>query len=253
VRPAIRSKRSLPLLSILSGVAVWWGVAAISSPLEVPSPRLTYDAAVDLVRSGVLLDDVRVTVMRVLSGFVAGSIVGIALGLPMGQFPRVRRVLEPYVETVRFVTPVALLGLIVVVFGLSETGKIFLIAYASVFIVLLNTMIGVLHVPEVAVRAARSLGASERQLFMRVTVPATIPYIFTGLRIALGNAFMTVVAAEMIFANSGVGYLIGVSRQNFRADNVFVGILTLGILGFASDRLLRFLGRFWGGRYGIRV
>jgi NitT/TauT family transport system permease protein len=210
------------------------------------------EAAIDLAARGTLQGDIATSLFRVISGFLLGSLFGVVLGLAMGQFRPVRWLLEPYVETLRFVTPVALLGIVVVWFGLSETGKVFLIWYSSVFIVLLNTMIGVLYVPDVTVRAARSLGAGPVQLFFRVTIPATVPYIISGMRMAMGNAFMTVVAAEMLFANSGIGYLIGSARAYFRTDQVFVGIFLLGSLGFVTDRLLQIVAGRFGEKYGVR-
>jgi NitT/TauT family transport system permease protein len=239
-------------VSLLLTVLIWWVASAASSPILFPGPLATVQAAFDLAGQGVLLGDVLVTLSRVVYGFLLGCLVGVVLGLAMGQFRPIRWLLEPYVETLRFVTPVALLGIVVVWFGLSEMGKVFLIFYSTVFIVLLNTMIGVLHVPAVTVRAARSLGANPLQLFFRITIPSTVPYVVSSMRMAMGNAFMTVVAAEMIFANSGIGYLIGSAREFFRTDQVFVGIFLLGSLGFLIDRLLRIIAGRFGEKYGVR-
>jgi ABC-type nitrate/sulfonate/bicarbonate transport system permease component len=242
----------LVVLSLTLTLLAWGALAAATQPILLPGPMLVAQTALDLVADGAIPQHVAASVARVLAGFLLGSAVGIPVGLAMGQFRPVRWLLEPYVETLRFVSPIALLGIIVVLFGLSEAGKVVLIFHSTVFIVLINTMIGVLRVPVVTMRSALSLGASPPQMFVRVTVPSTMPYIVAGMRIAIGSAFMTVVAAEMIFATSGIGYLITNARVYFRTDEVFVGIFLLGALGLISDGVLRLIAKRFGEKYGVR-
>jgi ABC-type nitrate/sulfonate/bicarbonate transport system permease component len=245
-------RRVLAISSVLVTLLVWAAASAASSPILIPSPWLTADTAVGLIRDGSLLNHVYDTLARVLVGFALGCLVAVPLGLTMGQFRPARWLLEPYVESLRFIPSIAILGLVVVLFGLSESGKFFLIFYATVFVVLLNTMIGVLRVPLIIVRSGRSLGATARQIFFWIIIPATIPYVITGMRMAMGNAFMSVVAAELLFATSGVGFLISNARVFYRTDELFVGIGVLGLMGFASDQLLRALGGRFGEKFGVR-
>jgi NitT/TauT family transport system permease protein len=134
-------------------------------------------------------------------------------------------------------------SLFLIWFGSGEASKIMLIIYTTVFIVVLNTMAGAVTVNEGAIRAARCLGATESQLLFRVVIPLTVPYMITGMRIAMGSSFMTIVAAEMIAANSGIGYIIWSSRNYMLTDQIFVAIVTLGLMGFISDRAVNWVAK----------
>jgi NitT/TauT family transport system permease protein len=140
----------------------------------------------------------------------------------------------------RYIPPIAFVGLFVVWFGAGELSKVMLVFYTAFFIVVINTMVGALSTPVGLLRAARCLGTSEHQTLVRVVLPCTVPYIVTGLRMALGNAFIVIAAAEMLAANSGMGFLIWSSRSLMLTDQIFVGFVILGMMGFAADRLLRF-------------
>jgi NitT/TauT family transport system permease protein len=134
-------------------------------------------------------------------------------------------------------------------FGIGEASKYFLIIYGTVFIVTMNTIAGIVSIPPAKIRAARSLGANQWQLFVFVTLPASVPFILTGMRMAMGTAFTTIVAAEMVAAQSGLGFLIFSSRLFMQTDAIFVGIVALGMLGFLADRMMRFLILAFAKRY----
>jgi NitT/TauT family transport system permease protein len=157
------------------------------------------------------------------------------------------------VEFFRFIPPIAFVSLAVIWFGLGETSKIVLIVYTTVFMVAINTMIGVLGVEPDKRFAALCLGANERQVFVHVVIPAVVPNIVTGMKIAMGNSFMTVVSAEMVAAKSGVGFLIFNSRLFLLTEWIFVGIITLGVMGFITDRALRILAATLLKRYDVRL
>jgi ABC-type nitrate/sulfonate/bicarbonate transport system permease component len=157
------------------------------------------------------------------------------------------------VEFFRFIPPIAFVTLAIIWFGLGEASKIVLIVYTTLFMVAINTMIGVLSIDPDKRFAALCLGASERQVFFHITIPASIPSIVTGMKIAMGNSFMTVVSAEMIAAKSGVGYLIMNSRLFLLTEWIFVGIITLGLMGFISDRALRLVANTLLRRYAVKV
>jgi NitT/TauT family transport system permease protein len=214
-----------------------------------PPPWRVVVKAIELAREGVLGEQVAVSMMRIFTGFVGGTLIGIPLGLAIGSFTIVRRLLEPYTEFLRFIPATAMITVAVIWFGIGEGSKIFLIIYTTVFIVIINTAAGVAAVAPNKVRAARSLGANRAQVFFFVALPATVPYILTGMRLAMANSFVTIIAAELVAANSGLGKMIWDSRLYMLVDQIFVALLVLGLLGFATDRLFRwgiyaFAGRF---------
>ena len=229
----------------------WWIASLFSYPLLLPSPLATLDTAIDLASSGVLWWSIAISMMRILTGWLGGAIVGIPLGLLMGRLTLVRDLATPYVQGLRYIPPLAFIGLFIVWFGPGEGSKIMLVFYTSIFIVILNMMAGAGAVPEGLVRAARTLGASEYQVLSKIVVPATVPYMVTGMRIGLGNAFISIAAAEMLSAQSGMGFLIWSARSLMLTDQVFVGFLVLGLLGLLSDRLFRFLTQRLLPRYRI--
>jgi NitT/TauT family transport system permease protein len=214
-----------------------------------PPPWQVILKAVELTQEGVLGEQVAVSMMRIFSGFLGGTLIGIPVGLAIGSFTIVRRLLEPYTEFLRFIPATALITVAVIWFGIGEGSKIFLIIYTTVFIIIINTAAGVAAVSPNKIRAARSLGASRTQVFFFVALPATVPYILTGMRLAMANSFVTIIAAELVAANNGLGKMIWDSRMYMLVDQIFVALLVLGMLGFMTDRLFRwgiyaFAGRF---------
>jgi NitT/TauT family transport system permease protein/taurine transport system permease protein len=147
--------------------------------------------------------------------------------------------LDPLIELIRPISPVAMIPLSILWFGIGEASRYFIIFYATVLVVALNTAAGVTSQPITRARAARSLGASELKIFTHVVLPTAVPSILTGMRIAVGFSFMGVVAAEMIGASTGIGYLIMQSRQLVQPERMFVGLVTLSVVGLATDRAFR--------------
>ena len=238
------------LVGFASLFALWHmaSVYLLNSVL-FPPPLRVVAKAVELAREGTLWDNASVSLQRIALGFLLGSVLGIPLGLAMGSFGAVRRMLEPYTEFLRFIPATALITVAVIWFGIGEGSKIFLIIYTTVFIVIINTAAGVSAVAPNKIRAARSLGAGHAQVFFYVALPATLPYILTGMRLAMGNSFVTIIAAELVAANAGLGKMIWDARLYMLVDQIFVALLVLGLLGFSADRLFRwgihaFAGRF---------
>jgi NitT/TauT family transport system permease protein len=240
---------SLVCALIVWSVLAWW----VGKPAFLPSPRATLRGAIELLENGQLLASIAASFSRVVIGFAIGTCVGIPLGLFMGKSQVVRAFVDPYVEFFRFIPPIAFVTLAVIWFGLGETSKIVLIVYTTVFMVAINTMIGVLTIDPDKRFAALCLGATERQVFVHVTIPAVIPNIVTGMKIAMGNSFMTVVSAEMVAAKSGIGFLIFNSRLFLLTEWIFVGIITLGLMGFVSDRALRIVANRLLARYAVKI
>jgi ABC-type nitrate/sulfonate/bicarbonate transport system permease component len=224
-----------------------WHVCSVwlLSSVLFPTPWKVLLKAIELAEDGTLWEQSSASLARIGTGFAGGSLIGIPLGLAIGSFPLVRRLLEPYTEFLRFIPATALITVAVIWFGT----KIFLIIYTTVFIVIINTAAGVSAVAPNKIRAARSLGAGPLQVFFFVALPATVPYILTGMRLAMANSFVTIIAAELVAANNGLGKMIWDSRMYMLVDQIFVALVLLGLLGFTADRLFRwgiyaFAGRF---------
>jgi NitT/TauT family transport system permease protein len=246
--------RRLPLLGYAASVLVVLGLWQFLSsraviPLLFPSPLSTLNVGLALLRKGQLQSDMWASLGRIAAGFTLGSALGIVGGILMGSVRPVRLFLEPYLHFLRFLPALAWIPAVMLWLGTGEIAKIALLAYTTVFIVALNTMVGVTRVPRNQVRAARSFGASRRTIFFLVTIPATVSYMLTGMRLAMGNCFMTVVAAELVASDSGLGYLIFSSRQWMQTELAFVGILVLGLLGLGSDRVFHTATRQFLWRY----
>ena len=240
----------LPLLSVGVLVLIWQVVAsAFFPPVLFPTPVLVVKALFTELLAGRLLSDIAVSLARIAAGFALGSILGASLGLLMGYLPLARRLLDPLIHFGRFVPSFSLLSPAIIWFGIDEGSKLFLITYTTTFIVLLNTLTSVLTVPGNKIRAAQSLGATRGQLFRFVILPASLHGIFTGMRVGMGLSFTTVVAAEMIAADKGLGFLIINSRLWFQTDVVFVGIITLGALGYLADKIFQMIVRRLAWRY----
>lgn len=234
-------------------VLLWEVASRLSNPIFLPGPRRVLQAFVQLLGSGELLRSVLVSYGRVLGGWAMGSAAGIPVGLLAGRSPLLRRIIEPYIQFFRFVPPIAFVSLALIWFGLGEASKVSLIFYTSVFLVVINTMIGVLSVEREKLRAAASLGAGQLQTLLYVVIPVAVPYIITGMRLAMGNSFMTVVAAEMLAAEAGIGHLIYHARMFVRTDQIFVGIIIIGCMGLLADLVFRRLVSRLLYRYQVKM
>ena len=230
---------------------VIWQLASLYlvSSVLFPPPTVVFKKGLLLVKNGVLLEHLAASLQRILAGFVAGSLLGIPIGLAMGSFLPVRKLLEPYTEFLRFIPSVAMITVAVIWFGIGEASKVFLIIYTTIFIVILNTAAGVSAIAPNKIRAAESLGATRAQIFVHVALPATVPYILTGMRLAMANSFTTIVAAELIAANDGLGKMLWDGRLFMLVDEIFVSLVTLGFLGFVTDRMFRWSIYTFAGKY----
>lgn len=230
-------------VSVLLFLGLWqWASTRLIDPFFLPAPTAVAAGALELWRDGTLLSFAGASLGRIFTGWVVGSSLAIPVGLLVGSSPLVKGLVDPYIHFFRFVPAIALVTVFMVWFGVGEVSKVLLITYATAFIVMINTATGVAAIPEEKVQAARCLGASPRQVFFHVTVPATVPYIFVGMRLAMASSFLVIVAAEMLAANSGLGYLVWTSRLYFRIDWMFAAIVALGLLGYLTDRLWRVAG-----------
>ncbi|MQB41063.1 ABC transporter permease [Rhizobium sp. ICMP 5592] len=187
------------------------------------------------IMSSELLGDLLASLQRVVLGFAVGAGLALPLGLLMGTDRTVERYLNPVIQFLRPIPPIAYIPLAILWFGLGNPPAIFLIAIGAFFPVLINTISGVRNVDSIYVRAATNLGADRLTLFRRVILPAATPYILTGMRIGIGTAFIVVIVAEMIAVNSGLGYRILEAREYMWSDKVIAGMIAIGLLGLAID------------------
>lgn len=243
-----RSRPSVAYLWLVLGLAiflaVWWALARwVFPPSLFASPTQTAEAFRESIESGELWSNSGASLMRIGVGFGLGSALAIPLGLLMGSFKVVRMAIEPFVQFFRFIPPIALLPLAILWFGIGESSKVFLIFYSTFFIVIINVIAGVHAISTIKLRAAGCLGLKGIGLFRRVIIPSTVPYIVTGMRIAMGSSFMTIVAAEMLAADSGLGYSIFQSRLFYQTGKMFVGLIMLGVLGLLADHIFRIITR----------
>jgi NitT/TauT family transport system permease protein len=185
--------------------------------------------------SGELIVDSLGSLYRVVVGFAVGAVLALPLGLAMGASRIVYAWMNPLVQLLRPIPPIAYIPLSILWFGLGNPPAIFLIALGAFFPVLMNTIAGVRQVDGIYLRAARNLGAGGTTMFVRVILPAAVPYILTGMRIGVGTAFIVVIVSEMIAVNNGLGFRILEAREYFWSDKIIAGMITIGLLGLAID------------------
>jgi NitT/TauT family transport system permease protein len=250
---------ALPLGVIVIVLVVWQSAITISRAIDrstslLPTPWEVILGLTELAQKGLLLKYTVSTLFRVTWAYLTAVVVGLPLGLVMGWFPRVYQALNPLIQFLRPISPIAWIPVAIIWFGITETVPIYLIFYSSVFPIVVSATAAVQNIQTVYVRAARNFGLGRVEMFRRVILPATLPQILTGLRIALGIAWLVVVAAEMIVVNpqaGGLGYLIiDAGNQGARYDLVVAGMVMIGAIGLVLDLLVRQLERFDEIRWG---
>lgn len=228
----------LNLLSFAVGIGCWHLLTATGA-VVLPGPVDVLNRAVTLLLNGQLVGDIFASLRRVLSGFVLGVALAIPVGFLMGWYRIARSLIEPWIQFFRMIPPLAVIPLAIVTLGIDESPKIFVIFLASFLSSVVATYQGVISVDRTLINAARVLGAKDATIFARVIVPASVPFILVGVRIGLGSAWATVVAAELIAAQSGLGYRMQQAQLYYDLPTIFVSLVTIGILGLFMDRLLQ--------------
>jgi NitT/TauT family transport system permease protein/taurine transport system permease protein len=212
----------------------------IFNPFLIPPPLEVIRTAIPMMMSGEIFTDVSISMSRILVGFFFGSLIGVIFGVLLGRIRVLHDLLDPIMELLRYLSPTAMIPIAVIWFGIGEMSKYFLIFWGTFFIVLINTTAGVWRAPITRQRAAECLGANRLQIFLMVVIPSAVPYIVTGMRVAMASSFMSIIPAEILAADSGIGYLLQKSSMLLQTNRIFVALLTICILGFAVDRLFRF-------------
>ena len=235
----VRQERLLYLLSPI-GLIVLWQLAiqaGLGDRRFVPAPSDIAERFYLLCVSGELPWDTVVTLWRIIAGFVLGSIPGVALGLAMAMWRSVRIVIDPLIAALFPIPKLALMPLILLAFRFGETSKIVVVAIGAFFPVIVNAYAGASNIEKIYIDVARNYGASPRIMFTRVVFFGALPLIFAGLRVALAISFIIATAVEFVASKSGIGYLIWSSWELLQVDAMFVGIVTIGVLGVITSTL----------------
>jgi NitT/TauT family transport system permease protein len=237
-----RSERLLLPLAVVGVLIAAWQLAVVTTGTSIfPSPLAVLRGLGELPHLGAYVRD---SLFRVATGYLAAILLGVPVGLALGWWSGLARATNPVIQMLRPISPLAWMPLAVIWFGVSNLAPIFLIFLASFFPVVVSTMNGVRNVPPMYVQAARNFGLSTPALLARVIVPAVLPRVLVGLRIAFGIAWLVLVAAEMIAVDSGLGYLIIDARNaGKRYDLVIGGMLLIGVIGLVLDGLIRLTER----------
>jgi NitT/TauT family transport system permease protein len=242
-------RRSLELVLTLAAplllLALWETLSrsAIIDPRFWPAPSSLWDTTKNLLQDGTLLANVRVSLGRILGGFALGALPAIVIGLAMGLFWPLRVFIMPIASAIYAVPKIAIVPLVLVVFGIGETSKYVIVALSIFFIVLLNTMAGVLAIDPSYRDVARNFGATPLDLFLTVALPGALPAIFTGLRLGFGFALLVIVGTEFIAAKDGIGRFIYDSYQILAIKPMFVGLIVTGLMGWLLTLIIDLIER----------
>lgn len=240
-----------PALVGAGGIALWQLACDATGTQVFPTPLATWHALGELIDSQRLYGDVVASLFRVTWGFLLAAAVGIPLGLVVGWSTRAFRALNPIIQGLRPISPIAWIPMAILWFGIGDGAGIFLIFLSSFFPITVGTMAAVRNISLVHQRSAWNFGLRGIELFRRVVLPAAMPQIITSLRIALGVAWLVIVAAEMVGMDSGLGYLINDARNaGSRYDLVAATMIVIGVIGILLDLLIRRLERFDEVRWG---
>lgn len=234
-----------PSVAIFAFLALWEIAprAGLVDEVFLPPFSKVVEAVGNLVSSGELWQHVSASLSRALIGFLIAVVIAIPLGIGIAWYRPVSDFLNPILELFRNTAALALLPVFVLVLGIGEQSKIALVIYACVFPIMLNTISGVRTVDPLLIKSASSLGLSPIRLFQKVVLPAAVPSIFTGVRMAAASSILVLIAAEMVGAKAGLGYLITASQFNFQIPNMYAGIVAISVLGVSLNAVLVLIER----------
>jgi NitT/TauT family transport system permease protein/taurine transport system permease protein len=241
--------RYATVIALICALALWQlvSVLQIFPPIALPPPKAVWKALVLLLLHEYgghsLYDDIWISAVRIALGFAGAVILGVPIGLGMARNALIFRIVDPFLQFVRPVPPLAYIPLLVVWFGIGELPKVLLILVGTVPVIIIGTISGVKGTPALRLSVARTLGASETQIFRYVILPSALPEIFTAMRVGIGVAWTCLVAAELIAADQGLGWLVQYAGQALQVAIVIVGIVVIGILGYGMELLIRLAER----------
>ena len=236
------SSRLLRYLSIGGALLLWTAFGYINAelklinPVMIPTPKEVALAAWELRE--VIPGDIAISLLRAGEGFLLAAVLGVLTGCLTGSSRVARDLIDPILELLRPIPPLAFLPIFIIWFGLGELSKVLMIAFSAFFVIYVNTYQGVRYADPLLMRAAQSLGASPQRSFFTISLPSALPEIFTGLRLGMGMSFFVLVAAELLAADSGMGFRIQEARWQFRIDRMIWGAVEIGVIGYILFALL---------------
>ena len=222
-------------------IVIFWISATkneLFPPVILPSIAMVFTSLISQISSGQIFQDVLISLSRVMQGYGIGLILGVFMGTLMGISGSTNKFFSGTFDAIRQIPPLAWIPLVILWFGIGETSKVILIAKASFFPILLNTISGIKSTPKAYIEVAKLYNKNSWKIFRQIYLPYALPNIFVGLRLGLSSAWMTVIAAELIASTSGIGYRINDARNLLQSDVVITGIIVVGLLGFIMDRIL---------------
>ena len=221
-------------------VVLWYAVpySGLVSPALVPAPHAVFARFLALIQ-GRLPFDMLMSTQRVLLGVCIGVSLAVPVGFALGWYKSIRSFVDPVINFFRALPPIALIPLVIVYFGIGETAKTVILVYAAFFAGVIVMYEGVSQVSPIYIKVSRTLGATDSEIFRKVIVPLTVPHILTAVRVALGVAWATLVAAELIAAQQGLGAMIQDASAFFQLDIIYVGIICIGFIALVMDTILR--------------
>jgi NitT/TauT family transport system permease protein/taurine transport system permease protein len=230
---------------LVLSVLIWQAVsmAGVFPAFALPSPVAVWQSFLDIVRNGYggqsLIGDILISCFRIVIGFVGAVAIGVPIGLLMSRNKIIFDLIDPLLQFVRPVPPLAYIPLLVVWFGIGELPKAILILVGTIPVIIIGTMSGVKSTPPLRIAVARTLGATNAQIFRKIVLPSAMPEIFTSMRVGIGVAWTCLVAAELIAASSGLGWLVQFAGQALQVAVVIVGIVIIGVIGYAMELVIR--------------
>ncbi|WP_102026310.1 ABC transporter permease [Salirhabdus sp. Marseille-P4669] len=239
-----RNNRLKKILTISSPIFVLllWEIlsrTAIIDPRFFPPPTVILSTLYDMAASGELLEHVKISLYRILGGFLLGVIPAIALGLLIGMYSPFRHFFQPLIMALMPIPTLAMLPIIIIIFGIGEFSKIATIAISVFFPVVINTAAGVMNIDKIYTDVARNYGASPRNFFFKIALPGSLPVMLEGIQMGQAIALLTIVAAEMLGANSGIGYLIWMNYKAFLLPQMYVGLVLISFFGYLFSLVIR--------------
>lgn len=222
-------------------LALWYGVTAcgLIKPILLPAPNQVLESFLVMACSGELVIHLSTSLIRVLEGFALAAFLGVGLGMGMGIFPILFEFFDGLFQLIRPIPPIAWLPLSILWFGIEEGSKIFIITLGAFFPIFINVLEGIRQTDHKLVELSKLLEVARSKFIMKVIIPGALPFIFSGLRVGLGYAWMCVVAAELSAGMKGIGYMLTDARALAQTDRVLVGMLAIGVIGKVMDSLLR--------------
>lgn len=236
-----QEKKILGTISVSLFLIAWELVGntfQLINPMFMSAPSLIWKAAAQLFGSGEIWNDLRVSGIELLGGYLLAAIFAVPFGIMAGWYKRMSAIFDPFISAMNATPRVALLPLVIIWLGIGILSKVGIIFLGAVFPILINTRDGVKTSPQNLLIAARSFGASEWMVFKTVVLPSTVPFILTGLRLGVGRAIVGVMVGELYAATAGIGFMITVAGATFQTDKVFVGVLIFALTGMSSMELL---------------